>query len=219
MNYQGMRVEEEADNSASWLSVGDLMSGLLMIFALLLMVTLTQLSDAVEQSKKSRIVVIKALTDAMQSQGINAEVDPVTGDVSIVDSILFDIQDARLKKDGASFLDRFVPVYSGVLFSRPEITEQITRVVIEGHTSSDGDYSYNMGLSLDRAQNVVSYLAKLDFDDKDKFLSLLMPAGRGEIDADPESAKSEDRKVLFRFQFRGDTEDFVKMLNSKAESH
>lgn len=212
--YDMTAEHDEIDESGTWLSIGDLMSGLLMIFALLLMVTLTQLSKQLQEDKESRIMIIKALTDAMNEQGIRAEIDPVTGDVSIMDSVLFDVRDSKLKPEGDAFLERFVPVYAGVIFSADSIDQQITRVVIEGHTSSEGEYLYNMQLSLARSQSVLNKIGTMAFADQDRFLTKLMAAGRGEIDAAPDRVDPADRKVLFRFQFRGDMEKFVSLLGA-----
>lgn len=54
----------------------------------------------------------------------------------------------ELKPEGKDFLRRFIPVYSRVIFSKPEIENEISRVVIEGHTSSEGDDKTNMELSV-----------------------------------------------------------------------
>ena len=213
LSYQN----DEIDDSGAWLSIGDLMSALLMIFALLMMVTLTQLSHQIQQEKESRILIIKALTDAMHAKEIDAKIDPQTGDVSIQDSLLFDQRDSKLKPDGVELLNRFIPVYSEVIFSNETISKQVARLVIEGHTSSEGDYAYNMALSLDRAKNVLLRIDSMTFPNKMQFLSKLMPAGRGEIDADQQSQLPSDRKVLFRFQLAGDSERFVRLLKDISD--
>ncbi len=218
MNRHDLTYEnDEIDDSGAWLSIGDLMSALLMIFALLLMVTLTQLSDQIQREKESRILIIKALTDAMLAKGIDAKIDPRTGDVSIQDSLLFDQRDSKLKPEGVELLNRFIPVYSEVIFSNEAISKQVARLVIEGHTSSEGDYAYNMALSLDRAKNVLLRIDRMTFPNKLQFLSKLMPAGRGEIDADQQSQLPSDRKVLFRFQLAGDSERFVRLLKDISD--
>lgn len=207
---------EDADDSGAWLSIGDLMSALLMIFALLLMVTLTQLSSEIQAQKESRILIIQALTEAMATKGINVNVDPKTGDVSINDSMLFDQRESRLKPEGEQFLADFVPEYAAVIFSDPLIRDQVARIVIEGHTSSEGEYLYNMVLSMDRAKNVLARLSSMNFAYKEEFLAKLMPAGRGEIEADQVEVRAEDRKVLFRFQLTSDLTEVVERLGKSA---
>ena len=140
------------------------------------------------------------------------EVDPETGGVTIGDSILFDEGSAELKPAGKQFLKEFIPVYSNVIFSDKLFDRQITRVVIEGHTSSKGSDQGNMELSLGRALSVSDYIfsQQLNFDTKTQFKQKILTSGRGEIDANQSKDNSSDRKVVFRFQFR--REDFGELL-------
>jgi outer membrane protein OmpA-like peptidoglycan-associated protein len=196
--------ETDIDESGAWLSIGDLMSGLLMIFALLLILALLQLTEAAEKAKSSRIVIIQSLQQTLAEKGINAEVDPQTGDISILDSVLFDLGSSELKPEGREFLALFVPVYSNAIFSSNQVAEQIQHVVIEGHTSSTGGWDYNMKLSLDRARSVSETISNFAFNAKEQFQTRMLVAGRGELDADQSEDRSGDRKVIFRFQFKSD---------------
>ena len=198
--------ESDVDETGAWLSISDLMSGLLMIFALLLIAALAQLREAMEASENRRVVIIRALEQTLNAQGIHAEVDPQTGDISILDSVLFDRNDARLKVEGVEFLRKFVPVYSGAIFADAEVANQIQHVVIEGHTSSAGSWAHNMRLSLDRANSVSTLVTDLDFPGKSEFRSRLLVSGRGEADAEVQFDNSADRRVIFRFQFK--SQDF-----------
>ncbi|WP_207064026.1 OmpA family protein [Motiliproteus sp. SC1-56] len=196
--------ETDIDETGAWLSIGDLMSGLLMIFALLLILALLQLTEAAEKAKNSRIVIIQSLQETLAEKGINAQVDPQTGDISILDSVLFDLDSAELKPEGLQFLELFVPVYSKAIFSTEQIAQQIQHVVIEGHTSSTGSWDHNMKLSLDRANSVSRAVSDLSFAGKKGFRERMLVAGRGESEADQEVDNSSDRKVIFRFQFKSD---------------
>ncbi|RAU19357.1 chemotaxis protein MotB [Nitrincola tibetensis] len=196
--------ETDIDESGAWLSIGDLMSGLLMIFALLLILALLQLTEAAEKAKSSRIVIIQSLQKTLAEKGINAEVDPQTGDISILDSVLFDSNSAELKPEGREFLSLFIPVYSNAIFSSDQVADQIQHVIIEGHTSSTGGWDYNMKLSLDRALSVSETISNLTFNGKEQFQTRMLVAGRGKLDADQFEDKPSDRKVIFRFQFKSD---------------
>lgn len=196
--------DSEIDETGAWLSIGDLMSGLLMIFALLLILALLQLTEAAEKAKNSRVVIIQALQHTLSDQGINAEVDPSTGDISIMDSVLFDSNQSTIKPKGLEFLQNFVPVYSKAIFSSEDVADQILHVVVEGHTSAAGSWDYNLGLSLDRAKGVSEIISNLEFAGKDQFQQRLLIAGRGESEADQTQDRALDRKVLFRFQFKND---------------
>ena len=195
-----------------WLSISDLMSGLLLIFALLVVVTLLQLKITQEETQNKRVVVIQALQEQFNSNGINAEINPETGDITLLDSVLFDFNEKELKDAGKAFLDNFIPVYSGVIFSEIGISEEITRVIIEGHTSSDGALGYNMQLSLGRANSVYQYINTMELSDyKPDFLNKIQVAGRGPMDANYAASEDSDRKVIFRMQFKSE-DAFNKVL-------
>ncbi|HLO88811.1 MAG TPA: OmpA family protein [Nostocaceae cyanobacterium] len=191
----------EDDDSSVYLSIGDLMSGLLMFFALLFITALLQLAE----KDTPKRVVIGNVVGEMQSKNINVKVNPETGDVSIQESILFAQGSAELKPEGKDFLRRFIPVYSSVIFSKSEFEREISRVVIEGHTSSEGDYKTNLELSVMRSSSVAKYIFyDMNFTNKSALSQKILAAGRGEIEADQGSDNPSDRKVVFRFQFRSD---------------
>ncbi len=189
------------EDSSTYLSISDLMSGLLMFFALLFITTLLQLA---EQDAPKRIVIGK-IVGKMQSKNIDVKVNPETGDISIRDSILFERGSTELKPAGKDFLHQFIPTYSGVIFSKPEFEKEINRVVIEGHTSSDGDDISNLKLSVLRSSSVSKFIfEEIKFPTKNALREKILAAGRGEVEADKTHDNPGDRKVIFRLRFRGD---------------
>ena len=219
-------VELEEDNAGIWLSISDLMSGLLMFFALLFIVVQVQLQQEIARARElqRQVDYYQKIIDEIPLRIINAiegkfgegviEIDPETGDVKIGNRILFDEGSAELKPAGKQFLREFIPIYSDVIFSDATFENQITRVVIEGHTSSGGSEEANMELSLRRALSVSDYITsqQLKFDTKPQFKQKILASGRGEIDADQTKDNNRDRKVVFRFQFR--REDFSELLKT-----
>lgn len=193
----------EAGESGTWMSVGDLMSALLMIFALLLISALAQITEVTENRENSRVIIIKGINDALQAAEINIQANPVTGDISITDSVLFERNEFQLKETGKDFLNKFIPIYSDVIFTSPGAGDEVVRVVLEGHSSSEGDFNHNMRLSILRANSVFSFISLMEFEYKEYFLDKLLVSGRGAIDSNKEFADDADRKVLFRFQFKG----------------
>ncbi len=164
----------EDDDSSIYLSIGDMMSSLLMFFALLFITTLLQLAE----KDVPKRVVIGNVVGQMKSNNINVKVNPESGDVSIQESILFAKGSTELKPEGKAFLRRFVPVYSGVIFSKPEFDQEISRVVIEGHTSSDGDDNTNLQLSLLRSASVYKYIfSDINFLTKTRLSQKILAAG------------------------------------------
>jgi outer membrane protein OmpA-like peptidoglycan-associated protein len=189
--------DREIDETGAWLSIGDLMSGLLMIFALLLVVTILQLKEGEDQ----RIVIIQALTETLEANKLNVEVDKRTGDISILDSVLFDNDSAEMKVQGITFLKQFMPLYTKVLLSSEGMAEQISYIVVEGHTSSAGSSIYNMNLSIQRANEVFTTIQDLQYPNRSRLMNKLLVAGRGEAEANKSINDSRDRKVVFRIQF------------------
>ncbi|MEZ9281820.1 OmpA family protein [Vibrio cyclitrophicus] len=194
----------DTDESGVWLSIGDLMSVLLMIFALLLISALVQISEVYEESQNTRVVIIKGINDALTSAGIEVKADGETGDISITDSILFDLNDHELKLSGQEFLEKFIPVYSNVIFQSDATADEVSRIVIEGHSSSEGAFDRNMELSVLRANSVIAFVNSMKFDHKHQFFEKAVISGRGPIEANQNEAKAADRKVKFRFQFKDD---------------
>jgi outer membrane protein OmpA-like peptidoglycan-associated protein len=192
----------DAEESGVWLSVGDLMSVLLMIFALLLISALVQISEVQEKSQNNRVMIIKGIKDAFDKQDIGLAIDSESGDISITDSILFDQNDHQLKVSGKLLLDKFIPIYSDVIFQSKETENEVSRIVIEGHSSSEGQFNRNMELSILRANSVSSYISDMLFTNKSQFFQKVMVSGRGPIEANKEIVSAEDRKVKFRFQFK-----------------
>ncbi|MGR5448470.1 OmpA/MotB family protein [Vibrio sp. PNB22_3_1] len=194
----------DAEESGVWLSIGDLMSVLLMIFALLLISALVQISEVTEQSQNTRVLIIKGINDALSTAGIEVQADSDTGDISITDSILFDLNDEKLKKSGQRFLNTFIPIYASAVFQSDATANEVSRIVIEGHSSSEGSFIRNMELSVLRANSVIAYINSMKFKDKQRFFSKVVISGRGPIEANQTQANAADRKVKFRFQFKDD---------------
>jgi outer membrane protein OmpA-like peptidoglycan-associated protein len=200
MNFTSHTTKEadrDIDETGAWLSIGDLMSGLLMIFALLLVVTILQLKESEDQ----RIIIIKALTKTLEANKLNVEVDKRTGDISILDSVLFDNDSAAMKLQGTEFLKKFMPLYTKVLLSSQSMAEQISYIVVEGHTSSAGTRVYNMNLSIQRANEVFNTIQNFKYPNRARLMTKLLVAGRGEAEANKLVNDSTDRKVVFRIQF------------------
>ena len=199
----------EDDDSSIYLSIADMMSSLLMFFALLFITTLLQLA----QKDAPKRGIISNVLGEMKSNNINVKINPDNGDISIQESILFAKGSTELKAEGKAFLRRFIPVYSGVIFSKAEFDQEISRVVIEGHTSSDGDDKTNLQLSLLRSASVYKYIFyDMNFSTKAPLSQKILAAGRGEIESDKKRDNPGERKVVFRFQFRSDElkKDIIK---------
>lgn len=208
INFNRFEIETEVEpqhESGIYLSISDLMSSLFLFFALLFITVLVQLKEYQDQLANQKRLVIGTLIGQLKSANVGVKVNEATGDVSIQDGILFDEGSAELTPKGKVFLQKFIPLYSQTIFSKPSIEEQITRIVIEGHTSSKGSYQQNLELSLLRSLSVSNYIFSndLEFATKLRLSQKIIAAGRGEIEAQ-KIDNPADRKVVFRFQFKGE---------------
>jgi outer membrane protein OmpA-like peptidoglycan-associated protein len=164
--------EEESD----WLSVSDLMAGLMMVF---LIVAVALMREAFEERDKVKQV---ALTyEANQSAIFNALNTEFAKDLSGWDAVLdketltltFESQEVlfALGKNELSdrykrLLDSFMPRYMSVLH---QYSDSIEEVRIEGHTSSGWSssatttqaYFFNMELSQGRTRSVLAYVFQM----------------------------------------------------------
>jgi len=91
----------EEQDSGVWLSVGDLMSSLVMIFALLFITVLVQLNEYRQAFQELPRIIQEAIKDKIK--GGEIKVDPETGDISLSNEILFDENSAVLKPQGKIF--------------------------------------------------------------------------------------------------------------------
>ncbi|MGI0482596.1 OmpA/MotB family protein [Geminocystis sp. CENA526] len=205
----------EEQDSGVWLSVGDLMSGLLMFFALLFIAVSAQLVRYEEIIKTLPERIINAIEEKIGDKG-NLTREEKTGDITLPNEILFDEGSYQLKPQGRSFLKEFIPAFSETIFADDLISSQVSLIIIEGHTSSKGSEKDNMELSFKRALAVTEYINSIEFPDKDKFKQKLLAAGRGEISANQEFDSPDDRKVVFRFQFK--RKDLEGIFNQKVNN-
>ncbi|TNE46253.1 MAG: hypothetical protein EP343_24420 [Deltaproteobacteria bacterium] len=187
-----------------WLSVGDLMSGLLMVFVLLLLSALHQMVQAQEQQQNKREQLLTQLQKDFKTNNIAVTVDQRNGTIAIKDNVLFDSGKSKLTEEGIAFLKKMIPVYAKSLFSKSYARRDVTRILVEGHTDRDGPDDYNWKLSVRRSLSVTSYILsdEMEFPFKKQLGQRLLCAGRGELDANQSTTRSEDRKVVFRIQFR-----------------
>lgn len=164
--------------------------------------------------------IIEALNEELTRQSIIINIDQQTGAIVFDASILYDRSESELKPEGIEFLDRFLPVYIGVLFS-DEFKEDIAEIIIEGHTDTESGYMYNLGLSQQRALSVVEYClsdSSLSSEQKEQLRSIITANGRsfsnpiydgnGKVDLE----KSRRVEVKFRLKDEEMIQELQKIL-------
>jgi len=162
----------EKESGDHWLSVSDLMAGLMMIFLFIAIIHMREIQKIIVVADDTHTQIYEALFDEFKDDldKWNAEIDPETMTVRFKEpDVLFDQGGADLKPEFEVILSDFFPRYVGVLeYFKGDIDE----VRIEGHTSSewrqetDGQTAYfkNMELSQDRTRNVLEYCVSVSND-------------------------------------------------------
>jgi len=156
-----------------WLSYSDLMSGLLLVFILLLVVSMFHYAAfvkirekkvaekdkilkeqeirllAFEEQKRSLIAALKK-----ELEDVHIQIDSLTGVMRIGESVLFEEDQYEIRPKGRAYLNMLFDKYVNVVLS-PQYRDAVSRIVIEGHTNSRGSYLHNLTLSQQRANSVM----------------------------------------------------------------
>lgn len=155
----GTAPEESQDY---WVSYADVLAGLLMVFALMLLTALYHYQGRVTDVRdllETRREIIKELQERFEgAEGVNVVIDTTTGSVQFDGQVLFNEDEAELLPAGRSQLSAFAGEYLPVLLGTDRFRKQLQAIVIEGHTNDNGTYMYNLDLSQRRAFNVMAFL-------------------------------------------------------------
>jgi outer membrane protein OmpA-like peptidoglycan-associated protein len=160
--------EARHDDGEYWISISDLMSGLMVVFLFIAVAYITNIYVTYErlQTRLYTELVNEFEQDLPRWNAIIKRQDLAVRFRE--PDVLFDVGSAYLKPRFQSILDDFFPRYIRILTQDRYIGE-IEEVRIEGHTSSewtaDADsleaYINNMELSQDRTRSVLSYVLSL----------------------------------------------------------
>lgn len=166
-----------------------------------LVVSGAQLEDVI--NKKNNL--FDDLVAAFAKEGIKVTVDKETGEIALDTSVLFGGDSAELTSEGKEFLDKFIKVYTNVVFS-DKYDGFISKTMIEGHTApvEGSTYAGDMKLSKERAENVKNYClsAKNGVDMSkiaDSFNSVGFSNGKPVYNDDGSVNMVASRRVSFRF--------------------
>ena len=161
-----------------FVSMTDMMVGLIFIFIIMLMYFALQFSQVTEQltgADQTRTKILEQIQASLKADNIDVKIDTQNGILRLSDSILFASGSRDLSPRGqesigklSSALMKVLPCYTeSPTGTRPgtctETGHRIESLYIEGHTDSDA-YSSNAGrtnldLSVERATNTYRALA------------------------------------------------------------
>ncbi len=174
----------------------------------------TKYDDIVEklQDQKAKIksltgIKIKVVAALKEELGDKIAIDKQSGSLRLASSIFFDKGSAVLKEEAKAELKQAFEEYIGVLVTNTKIKPHLDRIIIEGHTDSDGDYLYNLDLSQKRAFAVMNFLLTLDFAKEHNIKPLMIASGRAYLDAiivDGVEDKDASRRIEIKFRLKNE---------------
>lgn len=157
------RVDLRGEPESFWVSYSDLISGLLLIFALSTVAMMAGISQGF--AKPTEIMrkwhkTIKELNNDPTLKSIKGvSIDKKTGALVISnDDLQFRFNDSRLGIQGMSILRDIVPKYLSIIRSKPGLEEFIEVIEIAGHTDKRDASGANPQISRNRAASVYNFL-------------------------------------------------------------
>lgn len=209
-------------------SFTDLMASLMVIFILLFVATLSNKAKAERTGRETTIeFLLGALKSALDRGGLESggirkdDRDPYAVVIVMPEDLLFASGVSLVADQGQTYLSRMVPLLAGIV-CRPELTNRVASVVVEGHTDSvwqgptlpgaDGP-QMNLELSQRRSMDVVRWsLASLTSGhERDCFRGLLSASGRGQEELLPDlpGDHPRQRRVVFKIRTQQDALETV----------
>ena len=154
-----------------WISYADLMTALMILFLVTMAVSLvavTNNQNKVELAKAERDKDISELLRRIKEAASNypgIKVDESRNVIDFGDKARFDKNSSGLKPDQQRLLRAFVPQVLAIARD-PLGRKWLKQIVVEGFSSPEGDYLYNLNLSLQRSQRVLCVLLGKPYADE-----------------------------------------------------
>ncbi|BCO31188.1 hypothetical protein TspCOW1_12910 [Thiohalobacter sp. COW1] len=212
---------------AHWLTVSDLMAGLMMVFlfiAIALMrnafIERDKIKEIAVAYQENQVAIYEALVDEFENdlKRWNAEVNRETLAFEFKSpDVLFGMGETRIRQRFKQILSDFFPRYLSIL---KEYKDSIDEIRIEGHTSSIWNnnttateaYFLNMSLSQGRTQSVLKYVYDLPEIVEDKpwvkrhFAAVGFSSSRPVLGENGLEDREASRRVTFRVITNAETQ-------------
>ena len=165
------------------------------------------------QAQKAKIksltgIKLKVIAELKSSLGDKINIDKNNGSLRLASNILFDKGSSTLKDGAKSELKENFINYVDTLIMNKNIAKHLDKIIIEGHTDSDGSYLYNLNLSQQRAFAVMNYLLTLDYIKEHNIKEKLVASGRSYLDAiNTNGVEDKDASRRIEVKFRLKNED------------
>lgn len=214
MNIKNLNniLDGRAETEEHWISLSDVMAGLMMVFLLIAIVYMLKVQAIAKDLKLIEIELHNELKTEFKDDFIkwNAVLDVLTVRFS-EPRVLFEGGKDKLKFKFKRILNKFIPRYIKII-NKKKYRNKISEVRIEGHTSSDyfnlspeEAYIENMILSQGRAKNTLVYILKFIPEIKEYkvwFRNLIAAIGLSSSQLIKKTNGAEDVKQSRRVEFK-----------------
>lgn len=218
--------EQPLEEESYFVSMTDMMVGLLFIFILMLMYFALQYQKTTAQltnANQTRGEILVKIEESLKEQGFKVEISPESGILRLNEKVLQFSTDSAVVESQyhgvitalANALGDVLPCYSNEqVYTEKSCSENkekhwLESVFIEGHTDNVGYLSNNLKLSTQRAANTYIELTKvrgevesLKNSDGQPLLSVSGYADKRPLDASQDNATSEHRQMNRRIELR-----------------
>lgn len=228
--YKKISKTDYNEENIFWITMSDLLLGLMIIFLILFIMSMVGFSQAKVAEQSAQTEMAEKLAKELVNNKIDVNIDKMSGQVEISDLELFDIGSAKLSAKGKAYLDKFFPIYIDTIFSNPEVSDKVENLIIEGHTdsqmfkglnSADAQYTKNLELSSMRATEVANYVFKTNYNKKysKKLHKVLIVEGKSNTEPILTNGKEDfnkSRRVELEIRMKAGENVIEKMLNPKV---
>ncbi|RDY28346.1 OmpA family protein [Romboutsia weinsteinii] len=204
INKYRRTVNKEFEESSFWPTFTDLLSTVLMVVILILFSS-ESITGSVEQDLAKN--VSNSVEKALKEDGLQVEVNKDTGQVTFGEKTMFDTDSFELKPEAKEILKTFIPKYVSAIYK--DYGDNISKIIIEGHTDDVGSYIYNLDLSQKRAYSVAEFMVGEEignYEYKDKLTKDIVAIGRSQAelikDANDNVNRDASRRVEIKYEIK-----------------
>lgn len=210
--------QEGGDNNVFWVTMSDLLLGLVVVFLVMFVFAITGFTQNKINEQETQYQVTEKIANELAKNNIQVDIDKFSGTIKISDLELFALNSAELSPKGRAYMSKFIPVYLNTIMQDPAVKNNISKIIIQGHTDSqtyagaksdEEKYFKNMDLSLRRAASVAEYVVYSDFNGKKTYekdlFKLLSVEGKGPSEpvlTDGKEDYAKSRRVELKLVFK-----------------
>ncbi|MBO3445938.1 OmpA family protein [Clostridium sp. CCUG 7971] len=204
VNKYRRTINREFEKSSFWPTFTDMISTVLMVVMLMLFSS-ESIAGSVEKELAKNVGT--SVEETLKANGIPVDVDKITGQITFGEKTMFDVDKSELKSEAKEMLKIFIPKYIETIYK--DYGDNISKIVIKGHTDDVGSYLYNLDLSQKRAFSVAKFIVSDEIGDykyKDKVMKDIEAIGRSEAELvknkDGSVNKDASRRVEIKYEIK-----------------